>query len=116
MAQLGEKIFKTSLRFLSRVWGKFSPTSEIKMQFDFCVCVHICLACQFSVANKKEPEPVDLFRDSAHKFISVLLQPLTAPVVIRKNFFDFRIEICGMIHLFSVAEFVNNNAVDNFIR
>ena len=83
---------------------------------NFCVCVHICLACQISVANKKEPKPVDLFRDSAHKFISVLLQPLMATVIIRKNFFDFRIEFCGMIHLFSVAEFVNNNAVDDFIR
>ena len=86
------------------------------MQMIFCVCVHICLACQFSVANKKEPEPVDLFRDSAHTFISVLLKPLLATVIIGKNFFDFRIEFCGMIHLFSVAELVNDYAVDDFIR
>ena len=82
----------------------------------FCVCVHICLACQFSVANKKEPNPLILFWDSAHKFISVLFQQLMATVIIRKNFFNFCIEFRGMIHLFSVAEFVNNNAVDDFIR
>ena len=116
MAFLREKIFKFSLRFLLGVWGKYFTNKRDKLQMNFCVCVHICLACQFSVANKKEPEPVDLFRDSAHIFISVLLKPLTATVIIRKNFFDFRIEFCGMIHLFSVAEFVNNNAVDDFIR
>ena len=67
------------------------------------------------VLHIKRAEPVDLFRDSAHIFISVLLKPLTATVIIGKNFFDFRIEFCGMIHLVSVAEFVNNNAVDDFI-
>ena len=61
------------------------------------------------------PTPLILFRDSAHMFISVLFQPLMATVISGKNFFDFLIEFCGMIHLFSVAEFVNNNAVDNFI-
>ena len=115
MALLREKIFKFSLRFLLGVWGKYFTNKRDKLKMNFCVCVHICLACQFSVANKKEPEPVDLFRDSAHIFISVLLKPLTATVIIRKKFFDFRIEFCGMIHLFSVAEFVNNNAVNDFI-
>ena len=75
---------------------------------------YTCIARRFSVA-KKEPEPVGLFRDSAHIFISVLLKPLSATVIIGKNFFDFRVEFCRMIHLFSVAEFVNNNAVNDFI-
>ena len=65
---------------------------------------------------EKSQNPLILFRDSAHIFISVLLQPLTATIIVGKNFFDFRVEFCGMIHLFSVAQFVNNNAVDNFIR
>ena len=30
MAQLGEKIFKFSLRFLSGIWGRNSPTSGKK--------------------------------------------------------------------------------------
>ena len=94
MALLGEKIFKFSLRFLLGVWGKYFTNKRDKLQMNFCVCVHVCLAYQFSVANKKEPEPVDLFRDSAHIFISVLFKPLTATVVIGKNFFDFLIEFC----------------------